>query len=167
MSAPASAIAVASSSLNTYGVPHAGLLQVLPEHAVDEPDRREVLHSGEAHRLELAQEHVRQVERVGPVDAREHRRVPDDREHLVGHLHDDIVGVAVRQQTGQRAPTGHPVAAGVVDHDQVDAAGLLPLGRQPGAGAAADDRLPARRHVVEVGDQLSSAADHQPTTGSR
>jgi hypothetical protein len=125
------------------------------------PDGREVLHAGEAHRLELAQEHVRQIERVGAVDPGQDRRVPDHRQHLVRHLHDDVVGVAVGQQTGQGAPPRHPVAAGVVDHDEVDATGLLPLGRQPGAGASAYDRLPPGRHVVEVCDQLGPAASHQ------
>ncbi len=65
------------------------------------------------------------------------------RQHLVRHLADDLVGVAVGEQAGERAAPGHAVAARVVDDDQVDAAGLLALGRQAGAGAAADDR-PAR-----------------------
>ena len=83
-------------------------------------------------------------ERVGAVDAGQHRRVLHHRQHLVRHLADDLVGVAVGQQAGERAAPGHAVAARVVDHDQVDAAGLLALGRQAGAGAAADDRLAAR-----------------------
>ena len=40
---------------------------------------------------------------------------------------------------------GHAVAAGIVDDDEIDAAGLLAFGGEPGAGAAADDRLAARR----------------------
>ena len=83
--------------------------------------------------LELGQEDLGQVERIGAVDAGEHRRVLHDRQHLAGHVDDDLVGVAVRQQPGQRTAPGHAVATGVVDHDQVDPAGLLPLGRQPGA----------------------------------
>ncbi len=59
----------------------------------------------------------------------------------MGHLADDLVGVAVGQQPGQRTAARHPVATRVVDHDQVDAAGLLALGRQAGAGAATDDEL--------------------------
>ena len=47
-----------------------------------------------------------------------------DRQHLAGHVHDDRVGVAVRHQTGERAAAGHPEAAGVVDDDEVGAAGL-------------------------------------------
>ena len=67
------------------------------------------------------------------------------RQHLVRHLADDLVGVAVGEQAGERAAPGHAVAARVVDDDQVDAAGLLALGRQAGAGAAADDAAGRRR----------------------
>ena len=64
-------------------------------------------------------------------------------QHLAAHLDHDLVGVAVGQEAGERAAAGHAVAAGIVDHDQVDAAGLLAAGREAGAGAAADDRLAA------------------------
>ena len=37
--------------------------------------------------------------------------------------------------------------------DQVDAAGLLALGRDAGAGAAADDRLAAGDHLLEAGHE--------------
>ena len=69
----------------------------------------------------------------------------DDGQHLAGHVHDDRVGVAVGHQPGQRAAAGHAEAAGVVDDDQVDAAGLGALGREAGAGAGADDRRRPRR----------------------
>jgi hypothetical protein len=59
-------------------------------------------------------------------------------EHLA-HLHDDRVRVAVGHQPGERAAAGHPEAPGVVDDDEVDAAGLLALGREARAGAGADD----------------------------
>ena len=62
-----------------------------------------------------------------------------DRQHLAAHLHHDRVRVAVRHQPGQRAAARHPVAAGVVDDDQVGAALLGALGREAGAGAGADD----------------------------
>jgi hypothetical protein len=123
------------------------------EHAVDDPDGREVLHPGEAQRLQLVEEDVHDHERVGAVDAGEHGRVPDHRQHLVGHLLHDLVGVAVREQPGERAATGHPVAAGVVDHDEVDATGLLAFGRKAGAGAAADDRLALPGHLLEPREQ--------------
>src|SRR5581483_1263501 len=51
---------------------------------------------------------------------------------------------------GGRAAAGHAVAAGIVDDDEVDAARLLALGRQPGAGAAADDRDAAPHQVLEL-----------------
>src|SRR3546814_6581841 len=42
---------------------------------------------------------------------------------------------------------------GIVDHDEVDAAGLLALGRQAGARAAADDRHAPALHVLELVQQ--------------
>ena len=99
--------------------------------------------------LQLVEEHVHEAERIGAVDAGEHRRVLHDRQHLARHLHHDLVGVAVGHQPGERAAARHAVAAGIVDDDEVDAAGLLALGRQPRAGAAADDRLAARHHGAE------------------
>ena len=92
---------------------------------------------------------LRDDERIGAVDAGEDRRLLHDREHLVGHLLDDLVGVAVREETRGAAAAGHPVAARVVDDQQVDAARLLAHGGEPGAGAAADDRLAARDLLAE------------------
>ena len=64
-----------------------------------------------------------------------------DRQHLARHVDDDRVRVAVRQQPGERAAAAHPVAAGVVDDDQVGAARLGELRGEARAGAGADDRL--------------------------
>ena len=76
------------------------------------------------------------------------------------------VGVAIGHQAGERAAAGHAVAAGIVDHDEVDAAGFLAFGGQAGAGAAADDRLAARDHVVElVEDGLPFESRHRLTSG--
>ena len=49
-------------------------------------------------------------------------------QHFAGHLHHDRVGVAVGHHAGKRAAAGHAVAAGIVDDDQVDAAGFLAFG---------------------------------------
>ena len=135
-------------------VAHAGLLEALAHDAVEQPDRRKVLHAGEAERRQLGEELRHQHERVGAVDAGEHRRVPDHRQDLARHVLDDLVGVAVGEQAGRRAAPGHAIAAGIVDDDQVDAAGLLALGRQAGAGAAADDRHAALHHVAEPGEDV-------------
>ena len=78
------------------------------------------------------------------------------RQHLARHVHHDLVGVAVGHQPGERAAPGHAVAAGVVDDDEVDAAGLLALRREPGAGAAADDGLAARDHRAELRQDLGA-----------
>ena len=58
----------------------------------------------------------------------------------VGHLHHDRVGVAEGHQPGQRPVPGHAEPSGVVDHDQVDAAGFFELGGDARARPAADDR---------------------------
>ena len=121
-------------------VAHARLFQALAERAVDQADGREVLHPGEAGVADLHEEPLHDPERVGPADAREHRRVLDDGQDLAGHLHDDRVGVAVGHQPGQAPPAGHPEPARVVDDDQVDPARLGALGAQARPGAAADDR---------------------------
>ena len=64
----------------------------------------------------------------------------DDRKHLRRHLDDDGVRVAVGQEAGQRPAPCHPVAARVVDDDQVGSAGLGTLGREARARSCADDR---------------------------
>ena len=112
--------------------------------AVEEADGREVLDAGEAQRAQLLEEQLRDDERVGAVDAGEHRRVLHDREDLVGHLLDDLVGVAVGEEARRAAAAGHAIAAGVVDDEEVDAARLFAHGGEARAGAAADDRLAAR-----------------------
>ena len=133
---------------------HAGLLEALAHRAVEQADGREILHAGKAHRLQLGEELRHQHERVGAVDAGQHRRVLDHRQHLARHVLDDLVGVAIGEQPRRRAAAGHAVAAGIVDDDQVDAAGLLGLGGQAGAGAAADDRLAGRDHLAEFFEDL-------------
>ena len=108
--------------------------------AVEQADGRKILDAGKTHRLQFGQELRHQHERIGAVDAGQHRRVLHHGQHLVRHLLDDLVGVAVGEQARGGAAPGHAVAAGIVDDDQVDAARLLALGRDAGAGAAADDR---------------------------
>ena len=124
-------------------VAHPGLFERLAHVAVEEPYRREVLDAREPHRLQLLQEEPHQDERVGAVDAGEHRRPLDHGEDLVGHLLHDLVRVAIGEQTRGAAAAGHPVAAGVVDDQEVDAPGLLALRREARAGSAADDGLAA------------------------
>ena len=74
------------------------------------------------------------------------------------HLLDDLVGVAIGEQARRRAAPGHAVAAGIVDDDEVDAAGFLAFGREAGAGAAADDRLAACHHVAEFFEDFVARA---------
>src|SRR6266404_8221830 len=93
-------------------------------------------------------------ERVGTVDSGQNRRVADHRKHFAGHLDVDLVGAAVGHEAGERAAPRHPVAAGIVDDDKVDAAGLLAFGGEAGSGAAADDRLSAADHGAELLEYL-------------
>jgi hypothetical protein len=89
--------------------------------------------------------------------------VLDYRQHLDRHLLDDLVGVAIGQQPGRRTPSRHAVASGIVDDDQVDATGLLGLGRQAGARAAADDRYAVGDHLAEFfQDLLARDGGHFP-----
>ena len=76
-----------------------------------------------------------------------------DRQHLARHLDHDRVGVAIGQQAGERAAAGHAIAAGIVDDDEIDAAGLLAFGGKARARAAADDRLAARVHGAKSFEQ--------------
>ena len=136
--------------LHLEPVAHAGLLQIGPDPAVEETHGREVLHAREAQRLQLVEEVVEEAERVGAVHPGQHRRVPHHRQHLARHLDHDVVGVAVGHQSGERAAARHAIAAGIVDHDEVEPARLLALGGEPGPGPAADDRLAARDHGAEA-----------------
>ena len=80
---------------------HAGLLETLAHRAVEQADRREILHAGETHRLQLGEKHAASMtKRIGAVDAGEHRRVLHHRQHLAGHFLDDLVGVAIGEQPG-------------------------------------------------------------------
>src|SRR6478735_5799289 len=56
-------------------VAHPGLLEVLPERAVEEPHGREVLHARESDPPQLVEEDVHAPERIGAAHAREHRRL--------------------------------------------------------------------------------------------
>src|SRR5262245_1158041 len=150
-------LSCALDHLDLEGVAHAGLLQLGPDHAVEQADRGEVLHAGEAQLAEPCQERIEQQERVGAVDPGEDRRVRDNRQPFARHVEHDLVGVAVGEQPRERAAPRHAIAARIVDHDEVDAARLLALGGQPGAGAAADDRLAAAHHAVEPGQDVLAA----------
>ena len=125
--------------VDLVAVAHAGLLEIRAEDPVDEADGREVLHAGEADLLDLPEEVGHDPERIGAVDAGQHRGALDHGQDLVGHLHDDGIGVAVGEQPGQGAATGHAEAPRVVDDEQVDAAGLGGLRGDAGARTTADD----------------------------
>ena len=131
-------------------IAHAGFFEGLPHLAVEEADGRKVLDAGKAERAKLVEEQPRDDEGVGAVDAGQHRRPLHDRQHFIGHLLDDLVGVAVRQQPRGAAASRHPVAARVVDDQQIDPAVFLALRREAGAGAAADDRLAAGDLLAEA-----------------
>src|SRR5579884_1344269 len=136
-----------ANHVHLESVAHAGLFQALPKAAINQADCREVLHTAEARRLDLAEEELHHTEGVRPTDAGQHWRVLHDRQDLTGHVHDDAIGIPIGHHAAQAAPAGHAEAAGVIDDDQVDTACLGTLGTDAGAGAAADDRL-ARGHLT-------------------
>ena len=76
----------------------------------------------------------------GGCDARLHLVSALDGRPQAAHGRVHPVQTAIPGAHGQRAAAGHAVAAGVVDDHEVGAAGLGHLGRDAGAGAAADDR---------------------------
>ena len=131
-------------------VAHAGLLEVLAEHAVDEAHGREVLHAVEALVLQLGQVLLHDAERVGAADAGENRGVLHDGQHLGAHLDDDLIRVAVGKQTRERAATGHAETAGVVDDEDVGAAGLSRLRRDARAGADAEQDVALGEGLTET-----------------
>jgi hypothetical protein len=150
--------------LDLLVVAHPRLLEVLPEPAVlvDETHSGEVLDAREASPFEVLDEHVHLAKRVGPVDAREDGRVLDDGDDLVAHLDDDLVGVAVGEQAGERPAAVHSVPPGVVDDEQVDAAALGELRRDARPRSGADHRAAARDHRFEPVECLRSAEFHAP-----
>ena len=125
--------------VDLQGVTHSSLLEVGAHDTIEQADGGKVLHPREPGGLQFDKELRHQHERISAVHARQYWGRADDRKNLPCHLHDDLVGVAVGEQSGRRAPSCHPIAAGVVDDDQIDAARFLAFGRKPGSGPAADN----------------------------
>src|SRR5882724_3234092 len=136
--------------LDLEAVAHARLLELGADGAVEKAHGGEVLHPREPQRGQPRQEILGDHEWIGAVDAGEHRRVLDHGQHLARHVEHDVVGIAVGHEAGERAAAGHAVAAGVVDDDEVDAAGLLALGGEARARPAPDDGLAAADHAAEA-----------------
>ena len=137
--------------LDFLGEAHAGLLQPLAEVAVDQANGGEVLHAGETGRLHLGEEARHGAERIGAAHPGQDGRALHDGQDLAGHVHDDAVGVAIGHHARQRAAPRHAEPPGVVDDDQVDAAGLGALGAEAGAGPAADDGDAVSNLLAEAG----------------
>ena len=97
---------------------------------------------------------VHQAEGVGRANAGKNRGRLDHRNDLAGHFHDNGIGVAIGHQPGERPASCHPVAARIVDHDQIDATGLLAFCTETATGTAADDRLPCGDHGAVSGQEF-------------
>ena len=110
------------------------------EEAVTQSHGREVLHPGESGVAHLLEEHFHQPGRVGAAHTGQNRGVLNDGQNLAGHLHYDGIGVAVGHAACKRAAPVHAEAAGVVNDQQVDAAGFLALGADTIACASSDYR---------------------------
>ena len=145
-------------------IPHSGAFQVGPEVAVYQPHRGEVLNAGKPHVLELAQEQRHVPERVRAADAGQHGRVPHHGKHFGSHFDHDGVGVPIRHQARQRTPAGHAVAPGVVDDDQIGAAGLRKLCRDSRSGAAADNRPAGADLPLQPCDNFFSRNRHMQSS---
>ena len=126
--------------LHLQVVSHVRFFQVLAEQTVNEPDRGEVLHAGEALVLQLLDEDAHDAEGIRAAYACQHGGVLHDGQDLLSHFHHDLVGVAVGHHAGERTAPGHAVAPGVVDDDDVGASRLSALRGKPGAGPRADYR---------------------------
>ena len=124
-----------------FGESHLGLFEILAKDAVDQSDRGKVLHAREASPPHFFEKELHHPERIGAADARQHGSLRDDRQHFAGHIHHDGVGITVGHHPRQRAAPAHPKSAGVVDHDQINPAGLFEFCTETGPGPATEDRL--------------------------
>ena len=77
---------------------HASLFEIDPHDAVDQPDGWKILDAGKANGLHVIEEFIENAEGIGAVDASEHGCPPHDRQDLVGHLHDNLIGIAIGQE---------------------------------------------------------------------
>ena len=96
--------------VNLEAKAHAGLFQVLSEHAVAQTHSGKVLHTGEPYLLDLFEEQIHHAEGICSAYAGQHGRVLDHRQNFIGHFHDDAVGVAVGHTAGQRTSASHAKA---------------------------------------------------------
>ena len=119
---------------------HARLFEIDAKRSVDQADGGKVLHAGKADRLDLIEKDVHQAKRIRPTDPGKHRRFADDGQDFLRHLHDDAVRIPVGHHPRKRPATRHPKPTRVVDDNEIDAAGLLTLGRQTRTRPAADNR---------------------------
>ena len=76
------------------------------------------------------------------------------------------MGVAIGHHAGKGSPARHPVAPGIVDDDEIDAARLLALGGKAGARTAADNRLAPPDHLAEMGDKVLALETAHRSAGS-
>jgi len=118
------------------------------------------LHAAEADLFKLLEKDVLEAEWVCAADTGQDRYILHDREHLRRHFDDDAIGVTVGHHTGKRAAAGHAETAGVVDDDKIGAAGFSKLGRNSGAGPAADNGPAGSLLGLEAGDDLLSWDRH-------
>ena len=149
-------------------VGHAGLFEIGAHDPVDQSDGRKVLHARKAETLEVVEKRIEEAKRIGAVDAGEHRRLLDHRQHFMRHVAHDLVGVAIGEHAGEGAAPRHAVATGIVDDDEVDAARLLAFGGKARSRAAADD-WPARLlHRLELAkNSLALESRHQALLSRR
>jgi len=106
---------------------HAGLFEVLAEGSVDQADGGEILHAAEAGSLYFTQKRLHDAKGIGAADAGEDRRVLDHGKNFAGHVHDDLIGVAVGHHAGHAAAARHAEPAGAIAGRTASNASLLVL----------------------------------------
>ena len=64
----------------------------------------------------------------------------DSGQDFIRHFAHDLIGISVWHESRHGASASHPETSGIVDHDEIDAAGFFTLRADASAGTSADDR---------------------------
>ena len=111
----------------------------------------EIIHAGESHVDDLAEEVPHATARVGGVNAADDGDFFDDRKDFkFSDFHRDGIGIPIGHETGGRSGSGHAEATRVVDDDEISSAFFDELCGDSGACAGADDCFTSRQGVVKA-----------------
>jgi len=122
--------------VNFQAESHPGFLKVGPKDTVNQPDRGEILNASITQVLQFLQEMGADHKGIGTTNPGEDGSFVNGSEYLMGHFTHNLIGISVGHQTGQRAASSHPIAARIVDDDQIDSPGFFASSTDSGAGTA-------------------------------